>query len=293
MKNKKKLILAISLFVIALVIVFAGGARFVKSNVEQNTIFSLEMFDGFDYELCDEDSDLPHQARLFYCMKELTIVLIQEKCMIDQSLRPHHQDMFHERGYFPLIEIDQKFESARNRYRENCMRIYNELPAIPVREYTSRHRTRTIHFKFANGTRAHDSIVQTAHFGTVRDLFSNQERITDDSVTLSSLPIPSVSYPTGQYTVLSPRESEIPEMILTLDSMNEELTIIFPLLEYEGDVIVEDPPVVETPERERPSIPDTLASIPLYVYITAGVFILIGIIVFIKGRKKEEELEII
>lgn len=296
--RKKKKFIIVSILIIFIFILTIGYSSAVTDSLnpdaEMNIIESEDICSDAVFSDMDDDE---FKRALYECslMTLYALTVISDFCDSHRFIAHRRMimnfavDEFMYSGEFPDLNEWTTQNNAVDNYRRFCSQMEQTVPTIPVREYTSRNRTRTIHFMFENGTRAHESIVQTARFGTVTDLISEVERVVDDSVTLNALPIPDVEYPTGEFTVLDPI-GEIPEILLTMDSENEEITIIFPLLEYG-----EDEPIIELPEEEDEelSIPDTLASVPLLVYAVAGILIILGILVVVLSKNKEEELEII
>lgn len=187
--------------------------------------------------------------------------------------------------------IDPKYGMMKyNYYRKKMVKT---IPKIDIKEYSTINKTRTIHFIYEDGTQAHESIVQTAHIGIVKELISGITRpTTDDEHILHGLDTPTTYFPDTDIMMI-PNIDTIPEITMTMDSENEEITVVYYLSGKSEETIDTSEPESENNKNEALQTPNTLSRVSLVIYIISAILVASGIIILLLSRKKKEELEII
>ena len=205
------------------------------------------------------------------------------------------RDEFLLTGEFPEL-TSWRDENGRLSHNDQCRQMRQTTASIDVREYFENTVTRTIHFVFEDGTEAAESMVQVATFESVQELISGLQYNVNDDVILPGLPLPSVSSPSPYYMVGQPSSLISPVRVL-MDDEDLEKTIVFPLVRRTGnttgsdeDPSEDDIPYVPHRVASRVNVPNTLSSVPLWVYIIGGVLIISGLtVILIKAKQKNIE----
>jgi len=113
-------------------------------------------------------------------------------------------------------------------YDEYRHRNYLVVPFVDLYEESVVQVTRTITYRFEDGTIAAPSVTQTVTFTVSRDLLSDQVASSPVSAVLPAVSHPSVTYPAGNVTVLPPTQT-VGALTVYWDTPNSTVDVVFPL----------------------------------------------------------------